>query len=112
MAAYSLKRFCPVTTLTTGNTTLYTVTNPVVNGVLKQILVANYSASSATVTVYIVPSGGTAGNSNIVVPAVSISANSTITLDITQVMNQGDFLVATAGASSAINISVSGYEAQ
>ena len=112
MATYSLKKFCPVTTLSGSNTTLYTASSPVTNSVIKQLLVANYSASSATVSVYLVPSGGSASNSNVILPSVAIAANSTITLDITQVMNQGDFIVASASAGTAINITISGYEVQ
>ena len=112
MSLYTVKRFCPVTTLTTSAVTLYTVTNPVTNGVIKQIAVSNYSASAATVTVHFVQNGGSVGNGNIIVPAVSISANSTITLDLTQVLNAGDFIAALASANSALNISISGYEVQ
>lgn len=110
MATYSLKRFVPATTLTTSTATLYTVTSPATSAVVKQILVANYSASSASVSIYLVPSGSSASTANVVVPGVSISANSTITLDLTQVLNQGDFIAAVSSASSSINLMVSGYE--
>jgi hypothetical protein len=110
VAAYTLKQFAPVTTLGTSASTLYTATAPVTNAVVKQLLISNYGASSAAVTVYLVPSGGTPGTGNVVVPAVAISANSTITLDITQVLNTGGFISALASTSSAINIMISGYE--
>ena len=110
MAAYTLKQFAPVTNLTTSPVTLYTVTSPVTSAVVKQILVSNYSASTATLTVNFVVSGGTAGNLNAVIPSVSISANSTITLDITQVINQNGFIAASASVGSAINVMISGYE--
>ena len=112
MANYNLKRFTDPTTLGTSATALYTVTSPASSGITKQILVSNYSTSSANVTLYLVPSGGTAGNSNAIVPAVSISANSTITLDLTQVLNLGDSLWALASAGSSLNVLVSGYEVQ
>ena len=110
MSAYTLKQFAPVTTLGTSASTLYTVTAPATSAVVKQLLIANYSASSATVTVNIVVLSGTAGNANTVVPAVAIGANSTITLDITQVINVGGFIAALASAGSSINIMISGYE--
>ena len=112
MSAFTLKQFAPATTLGTSSSTLYTVTAPATSAVVKQLLVSNYSASSASVTVNFVPSGGTAGNGNAVVPAVSISANSTITLDLTQVLNVGGFIAANASAGSAINVMISGYEVQ
>ena len=112
MANYNLKRFTDPTTLGTSATALYTVTAPASSGITKQILVSNYSAGSANITLYLVPSGGTAGNSNVIVPAVAISANSTITLDLTQVLNLGDSLWALASAGTAINVVVSGYEVQ
>jgi len=110
VAAYTLKQFSPVTTLGTSASTLYTVTAPATSAVVKQLLVSNYSASSASITVYFVPSGGTAGNGNAVVPAVAISPNSTITLDITQVLSVGGFISALSSAGSSINLMISGYE--
>ena len=110
MATYSLKKFIPVTTLGVSASTLYTVTAPAISATVKQLLVANYSSSAASVTVNFVPSGGTVGNSNVVVPALNIAANSTITLDVTQVLNLGDAIAAYASATSSINIAASGYE--
>lgn len=112
MSLYTVKRICPVTTLTTSAVTLYTVTEPVTNAVVKQIAVSNFGASATSVTVHFVQNGGSVGNGNIIIPAVSISANSTITLDVTQVLNGGDFIAALASANSALNIAISGYEVQ
>lgn len=112
MATYTLKQFVPVTTLGTSATTLYTVSTPATNATIKQILIANYSSSSASVTVYAVPGGGTASNSNVIVPAIPIAANSTITLDVTQVLPVNAFISAFASAGSSLNIMISGYEVQ
>jgi hypothetical protein len=112
VASYSLKRFTAPTTLGTSAASLYTVQAPNTNAVTKQLLIANYSASSANVTIYAVPSGGTAGNGNAIIPAIAISANSTITLDLTQVLNVGDALWGLCSSATAINVMISGYEVQ
>lgn len=110
MATYSLKKFIPVTTLGISSTTLYTVTAPATAATVKQILLTNYSSSAATVTVNFVPSGGSVGTTNVIISGLSISANSTITFDITQVLNVGDFIAASSSIASSINIAASGYE--
>jgi hypothetical protein len=112
MASYSLKRLTAPTTLGTSAAALYTVQAPSANAVTKQIIVANYSANSANVSLYFVPSGGTAGNGNLIVPSVAIASNSTITLDLTQVLNVGDAIWGLSSSATALNIMMSGYEVQ
>jgi hypothetical protein len=100
-----------LTQLTTSVQTLYTVTAPKTKAVTKQILVANTGTSTASVTIHLVPASGTATLSNKIVPEVSISANSVITLDITQILTVGESIQALASASS-INVVISGYEVE
>lgn len=112
MASYSLARLAALTQLTTSAATVYTVTAPKTKGVIKQILVSNTSASTATVTLHIVPALGAASAANKIIPEVSLAANSVITFDVTQVMEVGETLRALASAATSVNLIVSGYEVE
>lgn len=76
--------------------------------ILKQIILANTSSASATVAISLVPSGGTAGAANRIVPDVSVGANSVVTIDLSQVMEPGDFLSAVQGTAEAVTVTISG----
>jgi hypothetical protein len=101
-----------LTQLATSVATIYTVTAPKTKGVIKQILVANTSTSTASVTLHIVGVAGTATAANKIVSEVSVAANSTVTLDITQVLNVGETIQALASAATSINLMISGYEVE
>jgi hypothetical protein len=108
MATYTPKRLGSITQLTTTNTTLYTSTSVV--SVIKEILVNNTTANSATVTVNLVPSGGSASGTNEVLSAITIAGNSTLTFKCSQVLELNDFIVAKAGTAAALNIIVAGVQ--
>lgn len=110
MAAYTLKRMTAPTQLGTSASTVYTVGTGV-TAVVKQILVVNVSASATTVTIHAVPSAGSAGTTNRIFSALPIAPNATLTLDLSQVLTAGDTIQALAGATSAVNVMISGYEA-
>lgn len=76
--------------------------------IIKQILLANTATAAATVSISLVPSGGTAGAANRIVPNVSINANSVVAIDMSQLMESGDFLSAVQGTASAITATISG----
>lgn len=108
MAIYTPKRLGSITQLSTTNATIYTSSG--VKSVIKEILIANPTATAATVTVNLVPLAGAASQSNEVLGAVTLSGNSTLTFKCSQVLEIGDFIVAKAGTASALNIIVSGVE--
>ena len=108
MATYTPKRLGSITQLGTTNSTIYTAAG--VKAVIKEILVANTTATAATVTVNLVPSAGTAQTSNEILDSITLSGYSTLTFKCSQVLEIGDFIVAKAGTSSALNIVVSGVE--
>ena len=110
MATYTPKRFVdPVQLSTSASSTLYAPTSGY-TGVIKEILLSNPTTTTATATVYMVPSGGTAGNSNAIVPAITIAGNSFITIPLSQVMTTGDTLKALASVGTTITMTVSGVE--
>ena len=92
--------------------TLTTIrTTPVyVRDILKTFDVANNTAGPATVSVYLVPSGGTASSSNLLVPDVSIPAHSIFQWSGTQVTDAGATIQATASIAG-VTLTASGGEA-
>lgn len=97
------------TQLSTSAALVYTV-GASTTAVVKEIVVANVSASTSSVSVHIVPSGGVTSTTNLIFSAVSVAANSTLVFDLNQVLNAGDTIHAFAGNSSAVNMMISGYE--
>lgn len=92
-------------TLTTIRTTpLYA------RDLLKTIDIANNAAVAASVSVYLVPSGGVANSDNMLVPAVSIPAHSIFQWSGTQVMESGATIQATASVAG-VTLTASGGEA-
>lgn len=86
-----------------SETTAYTAAAGVRTTLLKYS-VTNVTASSATVTVKLVASGGSAGTSNTIVSAKAIAAGETYTFPelIGQTLNAGDFISELAGTASAL----------
>lgn len=91
----------------TGVVTVYTVPSAT-DVAIRSIVLCNTTASTATVTLSAVPSGSTAGVTNQVLSALSVSANSTTTIDTNLYMTTGDFLAALQGTSGAVTMYVSG----
>lgn len=98
------------TQLGTSAASVYTVGSGI-TAVVKQILATNATASPSTVSVHLVPTSGTATTSNLIFAAIPVPANSTLAIDLAQVMNAGDQLFAFAGNATTVNLTVSGYEA-
>jgi hypothetical protein len=71
----------------------------------------NYSGGAVTLSVYIVPSGGSAATSNLIV-LYSLAAGETYTFPemIGQALDPGDFIVTTASAATSICIRSSGRQ--
>lgn len=105
-----MKRLANPTQLGTSASTIYTA-GVGVKALLKELVVSNISASAASFSMHVVPSGGTASSSNLMVPALSISPNSFLTIDFNEVLNAGDTLQAFASAATTINVMASGFEA-
>lgn len=59
-------------------------------------------------TLYRVPSGGTAGIANMMLNGLSIPGGTTQILDLEQEMNPGDFLAALASVAAALTVTISG----
>lgn len=66
-----------------------------------RIRFSNHTGGAVTITVWAVPNGSSATNSNLALPQTSIGANNTLDIDIPQV-SAGGSIVAQAGAASSI----------
>ena len=109
--AFIEKRLSGPSVLTANTeTTLYTCpTAQTTTPMIKQIMVTT-TGSSSTFNLSLVPVAGTAGNTNRLFNSLTVGANETIFLDISQVMTSGDFISARSGAGSTINVTISGVE--
>lgn len=105
MAVQITKLFSP-TTLTTGNTTLYTASAQPATLIVGNVRFrfANATITPAAVTAYAVPSGGSPGVGNIVLNGEAIAGNSHMDVDM-PVLAPGDFYVAVSGTANAIVVS-------
>lgn len=109
--AFTEKRLAGPTPLTSSvETTIYTCpTAQTTVTTIKQIVITNTGVSASAISISLVPSGGTAGTGNRIFNTVPLSANETLILDVSQVMNSGDFL-SFLTTTSGVNITISGIE--
>ena len=95
--------------LPTSTGTLYTVPAST-RALVKQIDIANNNLASVVVSLYLVPSGGTAGADNLLIPGVTIPASSIMQWSGVHVLNAGGTIQAVA-ATTNVSIAISGGEA-
>lgn len=93
-----------------AQTTQYTATG--VTTIIDKFTATNYSAAAATISVNLVASAGSAGNTNIITKTKALQPAEVYTFPeiVGQVLNAGDFISTIAGTASAINMRVSGRE--
>jgi hypothetical protein len=91
-------------------TTQYTAVG--VNAIIDKFTATNISATAATISVNLVTSAGTAGNTNLITKTKTLQASEVYTFPelVGQVLGVSDFISTIAGTASAINIRVSGRE--
>jgi hypothetical protein len=107
--AFIEKRLSGPTNLSaTSETTLYTVPEAT-SCIIKQVVVCNTNSSGVTFSLSLVPYGDSAATPNRLFYNLSIAANETIFLDVSQVMGAGDFISAYSSASD-VTVTISGVE--
>lgn len=95
-----------------SETTQYTSAN--VKTLIDKFTAINYTSATTpaavSITVRLVASGGTAGNTNAIVLTKTLQAGETYTFPeiVGHVLNPGDFISTIAGAASSISIRASG----
>jgi hypothetical protein len=92
---------------TTSATTLYTVP-AATTAKIASIVISNTTGTAATITLDMVPSGGTTGATHRLLTAVPVPANATTVLDSVIYMSTGDFIAGLQGTSSALTVTISG----
>lgn len=104
------KRLIDPVQLPSAAAAIYTSTN--VKTILKKATLCNTTGVNRTVTIYIVPAGGSAGATNTVLQAIPVLAGATVEVyDIEgHVLNAGDALWGLADAASAVTFHLSGME--
>lgn len=104
--AISIVRLFAPTQLTASAATIYTVPTAPTTTVLSRgrVRLANTSAATRQITLYAVPSGGSAGAGNNIFPAESLAANAHVDVDL-PLMSIGDFLQGFADTASDVTIS-------
>jgi hypothetical protein len=95
--------------ITTGVTTLYTVPANT-RTLLKEFSIANTTAASINVRVFLVPAAGSAGTSNAFLYDVPVPNNNALQYNGIEVLNTGDTIQIQA-ASAGLTIIASGGEA-
>ena len=76
--------------------------------IVKQVVIANTKNTASKIALSLVTSGETADATNRILPDMEIEPNTTIVVDLSQVMEAGDFLSAKQGTEGAITITISG----
>lgn len=102
-----------VGTLYTAPAASANVPSPYSTAVITEIVLCNTTGSQATISIYVVPSGGTASAANAILYNLPVTANDTKYLSgIATQIPPGGTLQGSQGTAGAITVTVSGYEVQ
>ncbi len=106
----SIRKLVAAQQLTGSNATYYTATN--VRTVIDKCTVTNTTSGAVTLTLDIVDSGGSAGATERIISAKSISAGETYRCPemVGQVLENGDTIQGLASAATSLTIRISGRE--
>ena len=91
-------------------TTQYTAT--AVRAIIDKATVTNTDTSARTFSVNLVQSGGSAGNSNLIIDTKTVQPDETYTCPelVGQVLDSGAFISTIASAATALTLRISGRE--
>lgn len=108
--AVTVKTLIPPKQAENSQTAQYTATN--CKAIIDKFTVTNTNTANVTFSVNLVISGGTVGNSNLIVKARSIVPGETYLCPelVGQVLEAGGFISTLAGTASALTITASGRE--
>jgi hypothetical protein len=107
MAVYTAAELAEVTALGTSETEVFSNSNKCI---IKNIMLANYTATDRTVEIKVIPSGDTTGDEHIIFGDITVQANSTTVIDLAMVIPASASVAALCSAASSVNIHVSGVE--
>jgi len=92
-----------------GLTTLYTVPANT-RTFVKDLDISNNNTTTTAASVYLVPNGGSADLTNILIPGISVPGKSILQWTGSQIMNAGD-TIQTSASATGMTIIASGGEA-
>jgi hypothetical protein len=106
----TVKVLVPAKYAENAQTTQYTAAG--VTTIIDKFTATNISGSAATISVNLVTTAGSAGNTNLITKTKTLQPSEVYTFPelVGQVLSAGDFISTIAGTASAINIRVSGRE--
>jgi len=106
----TVKVLVPAKYAENSQTTQYTATG--VTAIIDKFTATNISGSAATISVNLVTTAGSAGNTNLITKTKTLQPSEVYTFPelVGQVLSAGDFISTLAGTASAINFRVSGRE--
>jgi len=91
-------------------TKLYTVPEGKNLVKITEIIISNTTAVAATISLSVVPLGGTAGVTNRIKVAEEIAANKSEVVEVEIPMQVGDFISALQGTAGSLTLTISGEE--
>lgn len=92
-------------------TTQYTASASGVRTIIDKFTATNYSGVAQTLSVYLVPFGQSANNSNLIKAKLMAASESYIFPEIVgHTLNPGDFILTNCSAAGSVNIRASGRE--
>lgn len=104
------KNIIPAKNAENAQTTQYTAAN--VTTIIDKFTATNYSSNAVSINVNLVPSGETAGFSNLIVKSRRLQAGETYTFPeiVGHILPSGGFISTLATVAAAVNIRASGRE--
>lgn len=108
--AVTVKTLIPAKQAENVQTAQYTAVN--CRAIIDKFTATNTSAGNVTISVNLIASGGSAGNSNLIVDARAVAPNETYTFPelVGQVLEAGSFISTIASAATSLTITASGRE--
>jgi|TARA_B100001094_G_scaffold333422_1_gene411966 hypothetical protein len=107
MAIYTAAELNASETLGTSEAEIFSNSNKII---IKQLILANYTATDRTAKVKVVPSGGSTGDEHIIFGDITVQANTTQVIDLAMVVAANASIRGLASAGSSINVHISGVE--
>ena len=107
MAIYTAAELNASETLGTSEAEIFSNSNKII---IKQLILANYTATDRTAKVKVVASGGSTGDEHIIFGDITVQANTTQVIDLAMVVAANASIRGLASAGSSINVHISGVE--
>ena len=107
MAVYTAAELNASETLGTSEAEIFSNSNKII---IKQLILANYTATDRTAQIKVVPNGGSTADSHIIFGDITVQANTTQVIDLAMVVAASASIRGKASAASSINVHVSGVE--